>query len=355
MPNDTPDREQHPFVADGGVVGHVAKVAAAGAPLSAGLLAYSREVPSWRQRSALRRISERLSRGESLEQALSDAGAATPAYLRALVAAALRCGRLAETLNHHLYALRRSRDVRWRFYLNLFYPALLLCVACTVLLGLLGWGTPVMKSIFSDFGVSLSVVTIWTLRASDALLAVLPYWKWWLLLAAVIAGAVYSLRWLPGREVRTRLWQRIPLIGTTSRYVAVSEFCSLLGLLVDCRVPLPEALRLTTTAVRDPSLAQGGRLLADQVERGIAADDEILRMPHFPNSLSPVFRWTDRPTAFADGLRAAAEQYAMQGRVQSGVLGVVIQPFILAAVILFTGGFFVSLFLPLVSLLQALT
>lgn len=355
MPSDSPEREQHPFVADSGVVGHVAQVAAAGAPLSAGLLAYSREVPSWRQRGALRRISERLSHGESLEQALNDAGAATPAYLRGLVAAAQRCGRLAETLNRHLYALRRSRDVRWRFYLNLFYPALLICLTWVVLLGLLGWGAPVMKTIFEDFGVPLANVTLWTIRASDALLVALPYWKWWLLLGAVIAGAMYSVRWLPGREVRTRLWQRIPLIGSTSQCVALSEFCSLLGLLVDCRVPLPEALRLTTTALRDPSLAQGGRFLADQVERGIAADDEILRMPHFPNSLSPVFRWSDRPTAFADGLRAAAEQYSMQGRVQSGVLSAVIQPFILAAVILFTGGFFVSLFLPLITLMQALT
>lgn len=355
MMSDSPDRERPAPPADGGVVAHVAQLTAAGAPLSAGLLAYSREVPSWRQRRALRRISERLSQGESLEQALNAAGAGTPAYLRGLVAAATRCGRLADTLNRHLYALRRTRDVRARFYLNLIYPAILLGLAWSVVLLLLGWGAPIFKSIFSDFGVPLAGVTIWTLKASDAVLFLLPYWKWWVLFGDVILVGVYCLRWVPGRPTRTRLWQRIPMIGTTSRYVALSEFCSLLGLLVDCRVPLPEALRLTTSALRDPSLAEGSRLLADQIERGIAPDDEVLRMPHFPSSLSPVFRWTNHPTAFGDGLRAAAEQYAMQGRVQSGVVSAVVQPLMLAGAILFAGGFFVSLFLPLVALLQSLT
>jgi type II secretory pathway component PulF len=354
MSNDSPDREQHPFVADSGVVGHVAQVAAAGAPLSAGLLAYSREVPSWRQRGALRRISVRLSQGESLEQALNDEGAATPAYLRALVAAAQSCGRLAETLNRQLFAMRQTRDLRARVYLNLLYPALLCCLACIVVLLLLVWGVPIFRSIFIEFGVPLPSVTIQMIEASDALLTLFENWRWWILPGLAILGADYSVRWLPGHSLRTRLWQRIPLVGSPSRFAALSEFCSLLGLLASCRVPLPEALRLTSSALRDSSLAEGGRLLADQVERGLAADIEMQRMPHFPIALSTLFRWTDRPRAFADGLGAAAERYALQGRIHASVLNVVVQPLILAAVALFVGMFFLALLMPLIALLQSL-
>jgi type II secretory pathway component PulF len=212
-----------------------------------------------------------------------------------------------------------------------------------------------MKTMFTDFGMPLPEPTMWTIYASDAVLFVLPYWPWILLVIALVAGAIYGLRYVPGREFRTRLWQRIPLIGATARSVGLSEFCSLLGLMVENRVPLPEGLRLTATALRDPNLVQGSRMLADQVERGIAPYDEVQRMPQFARSLAPVFRWTDRPDALSDGLRAAAELYAMQARVQSGVVGAVMQPIMLAMIILLAGGMFVSLFAPIISLLDALS
>jgi type II secretory pathway component PulF len=157
------------------VVGHVAHVANSRAPLAAGLGAYSREVPSRRQRAALRRISERLEKGVSLEDALNDSGAATPPYLRGLVVAALRCGRLADALNRHLFALSRTRDIRSRLWLLLAYPFVLLGVAIAVVLLLLILGAPPMKAMFTDFGVPLAEPTIWTIYASDAVLFLLPY------------------------------------------------------------------------------------------------------------------------------------------------------------------------------------
>lgn len=339
----------------GDVAGSIGQVAAAGVPLAAGLRAYSLEVPSWRQGSTLRRISQRLEKGVSLEDAINDAGAATPAYLRGLVVAAQRSGNLANALNRHLFALRRTGDIRWRLWLLLAYPFVLLGVAIGVVLLLLVWATPSMKAVFEDFGMPLPRPTLWTVYASDAVLFLLPYWPWILLVCLMIAGAFYGLRFVPGREFRTRLWQKIPLVGGTARSVGLSEFCSLLGLLVENRMPLPEALRLTATALRDPNLKEGTRVLADQVERGIAPYDEVQRMPQFARSLAPLFRWTDRPDALAEGLRASAELYAMQARVQSGVMGAVIQPILLAMVILLAGGMFVSLFSPIIALLQSLT
>lgn len=337
------------------VVQQVALVAAAGVPLSSGLLAYSREAPSRRLRLALRRLSGKLERGVPLDEALSERSSGTSAYLRALVAAALRCGRLGDALNRHLYVVRRTRDIRSRVWLNLAYPLLLAAIALVILIILLTWTVPLFATMFSDFGIVLPTPTLWVVNASNVLLLFVPYWHWVLLVLSILAVLVYCIRFLPGREFRTRLWQRAPLIGATARSVALSEFCSLLGLLVESRLPLPEALRLTASALRDPNLAQGSRKLAEQVERGLSPGDEVQRLPQFAGSLAPLFRWTDRPEAFADGLRAAAELYAMRARVQSGVLGTVIQPLMLAGVIMVAGGVCATLFLPMVSLLQSLT
>jgi type IV pilus assembly protein PilC len=163
--------------------------------------------------------------------------------------------------------------------------------------------------------------------------------------------AIYSLRFVPGRPARTRLWQRIPLFGSAARSVGLSEFCGCLSLLVECRVPLPKALRLTAGAMRDPNLADGSRRLASQCEQGLPPDQELAYLPNFPASLVTVFRWESRPAAFADGLRAAAELYAAQARVRTWVAGAFIQPIVLGMVVALIGGMVVTLFWPLFRLL----
>jgi type II secretory pathway component PulF len=151
------------------------------------------------------------------------------------------------------------------------------------------------------------------------------------------------------------LWQRVPLFGSASRSVALSEFCALLSLLVECRLPLPRALRLTAGSLHDANLAEGSRRLAEQCEGGLPPDQELAYLPHFPDSLAPVFRWEGRPDAFAGGLRAASELYAAQAQLRTWVAGAFVQPIVLALIVMLVGFVAFTVFLPLFALLQSLT
>jgi hypothetical protein len=67
-----------------------------------------------------------------------------------------------------------------------------------------------------------------------------------------------------------------------------------------------------------------------------------------------MFRWSGHERALAQGLRAAGELFAMQARVQSGVVGVVVQPFLFLALAGGMGAILASLYLPLFGLLNEL-
>lgn len=338
----------------GALAEHVAQVAAAELPLAAGLHAYSQEVPSPRMRSALRRLSHDLDAGTSLTEALDRQGRALPPYLRGLIAAGVQSGRFGEVVEQHLLCVRRTRDIRARVWLTLCYPFLLLLASVVLVYLLLVWPVPAFRTVFEDFGVSLPALTVWMLRASEGALWLLPRWPTVLGICALVAVALLSLMFLPGRAGRTRLFQKVPILGTASRYVGMSEFCSLLAILIDCRVPLPEALRLTAPALRDPNLSEGTRLLAAGVERGNEVQDEVYRLPHFPRALAAMFRWAEHPAALAQGLRAAGELFAVQARVQSGVVGVFLQPFLFIGLAAGAGLIVTSLFMPLITLLNEL-
>lgn len=353
-PNSDSDRAPSGGAGGNELTDVAAEVVTRGLPLAAGLHAYSLEAPSFRIRAALRRLSHELDAGTPLHDALLKQGPAVPAYLRGLIAAGARAGRFGEVVEQHLLCLRRTRDVRARVWLSLSYPLLLLIGGVALMLVMLVWPVPMFRGIFEDFGVPLPGPTLALMWLSEAAIGLLRYWFPTLIVLASLVALVCLLRFVPGRATRTRMFQMIPFVGTAMRYVGMSEFCSLLSILLECRVPLPDALRLTAGAIRDPNLAEGSRLLADDVESGLDVDDSVRHLPHFPLSLATMFRWSGRETALAQGLRAAGELFALQSRVQAGVIGVFVQPLVFLGVALTGGLVMFSLFMPLFSLLNEL-
>jgi len=335
------------------VVQVVAQATSAGLPLADALDAYCQEVPMGRTSRMLRQLSGKLYQGMSLNEALS-AIPSMPEYVAGLVQAASESNRLSLVLEQHLSGARRASNIRWRFWLSAVYPLVLLAVAFVVMTLILTVFVPQIRVIFANFGVPLPGPTNVTLALSEWLTDAVQ-WRTLVLALLVLLIAAWCVRFLPGRSWRVRLWQYIPLFGSASRSVGLSEFCSLLSMLIECQMPLPKALRLTAGALRDPNLAEGSRRLAEQCEKGLPPDQEAAYLPHFPDSLAPLFRWETRPDAFVSGLRAAAELYAAQARVRTWMAGAFFQPISLLVVVLLIGGVTITIFLPLIALLQSLT
>ena len=333
----------------------IAELTGAGIPLAGGLAAYGKEAPTWGVRRSLREISRSLENGASLEDALAGASGRSAAYVNGLVAAGVRSGRLAEALERHLAVIQRTQEIRSRVRLSLGYPLMLCFFALIILWVMLVWPVRDFKEIFEGFEVPLPSITITLFALSDLAVQSRQNFVWVLIILIVIATGVWSIRFLPGRSWRVRLFQFIPAIGTSFQYAGLSEFCSLLSILTACEIPLPEALRMGASAMRDANLREGSLELAERVEKGAVAEDEVRLLHHFPNSLSSLFRWSERNKLFSESLRTAGELYAAQARLQSGVVGVIVQPILLVAITVPTIGAMYLLFMPLIALLQSLT
>jgi type IV pilus assembly protein PilC len=335
------------------VVQVVAQAASAGLPLADAIDAYCDETPVAGAVWTLRQMSAKLRQGMTLNEAVA-ATPSLPEYVGGLIQAATASNCLPLVLEQHLRGARRTSNIRWRFWLSAVYPLVLLAVALVVLTLILTVFVPQIRVIFVDYGVPLPGPTVATLTVSEWLTH-LVQWRSSLLALPFLLTAVWCVRFLPGRSWRVRLWQRIPLFGSASRSVGLSEFCSLLSMLIECRMPLPRALRLTAGALRDPNLAEGSRQLAEKCEQGLPPDQEVAYLRNFPDSLAPLFRWEGRPDAFVSGLRAAAEMYAAQARVRTWLAGAFFQPISLLVVVLLIGGVTFTIFLPLIALFQSLT
>jgi type II secretory pathway component PulF len=314
---------------------------------------YAEEAGSTRVAAALRDMSRRLENGATWEQAVSNQRG-LPAFLKGVFLIGERSGQLGPLLAEFLFIVRRNRRTQRQIVTVLAYPALLLLAATAIVLSAVLYLIPEFKGIYNDFGVSLPGITKLLIYFSDSLLLI---WKW----LAIGAGIVFAmgiawllLPYIPFGATMTRAFQVIPVVGTASWLAGASEFCSLLAILVRARVPLPEALRLTSTAIRDASLRSATRRLAEGVERGKPVDEAAERLPEFRRPLIQVLRSAKRGDVFADVLRSHGELFMLQAEAHSRMALVWIEPFLLV-LIGFGLAFIISaLFWPLFNLLNEL-
>ncbi len=335
------------------LAGQMANVVHTGLPLSSGLRALSEEVPSWSVRRWLRAVSDRLEQGQSLSTVAREAEGSWPRYFLAILDAGQRTGRLSEMLNECVVHLRTSADVRRQMRVALAYPALLIFAAWLLLSFLATWVVPQMRSIFMGFGVQLPGVTVMVLNVSD----VMEYLGWWFLPVAVVAAwaAWHGCDSLGLSQIRDRITSYLPLFGEARRSAALGEFCRLLSLLVQHRVPLSEAIRLAASGVRDADLRAACFDLAMRVDSGQSLSEAAAGAGRFPNDLLHLFRWADRDGDFADGLQTASEMLSAKSRVQSHTLAVVCEPVVTVLLGGVVGIAVIALFMPLVKLLNDLS
>ena len=236
--------------------------------LVAGLRACAEETLARREAATLRRLAASLESGDDVESALASDRHA-PHYLRTLIAAGVRTGNIAKVLEEYLHTTRVSRAAWRAVFLSILYPVVMILFAFGVLTFFLTFAMPQFKEIFNDFGVELPSLTVAMIGISESLVGIVGSFVLFLVALLLLYGAHVVL---PGRGWRIRLLQAIPLLGTANRMAAAAEFCSRLSVLIECRIPLDEALFVLSSSLRDPNLATVSRQLSARISRG--GDDQ---------------------------------------------------------------------------------
>jgi len=308
--------------------------------------------PGARQEArVLRQLADALSEGGSLESALND-GRTRSLYLRSLVQAGMATGKLPAILDEYIRSSQLSRSA-WRNYLiALFYPICLLGIAGIILVGFVVLIVPQFKEIFEDFGVELPFLSMAMISLSDTFMAL---WPALLVGVCVISVLLLFHRWLPFAALRTRWFYHVPLIGNAVQMAGAAEFCSRLAVLMECEIPLPEAMRALAPTLRDPHLAAVSNQLAHRFQNGFTPEDVSEHGYGLGYQLAGLFRWGHQPELFADGLRSSAAMFAAQVKVRLTQFGLIIEPIAIILVVLGAGFVMSGLFAPLIKLLNELS
>ena len=328
----------------------VASLAKSGLPLESGLRALADELPGGRLSQALREMSHRLQRGASLESAIKAMGPRFPAHLRGLVLAGTRSGQLAKVLEEFVDLHRSQEDLRRHVWLCVSYPLLLLAMLSGMAIFADRFIVHEMARLFDDFDADLPAMTQVVIDLSGP--------GSWLMVAATagLIGIVLLLTTpIPALSLLHRPLYAVPVIGPLWRFSRLTQCCRLVGMLLRMKVPLPEAFRLTATAVRDPYLAKRCRDVAEDIEAGHPLAKSLASRRRFPAAMIPLIEWGRRTDALPEAFEATAEMLEGRTETQTNLLTALLLPFTFLIVITWASWFIVALFMPMISVIQKLT
>jgi general secretion pathway protein F len=326
----------------------------AGVPLERGLL-----MASWDIRGKLGRIAgalgKRMSRGESLVQALDGEKQTIPPLYRAVVEAGARSGQLPVALEGLARYVRGYSEARHAIGLALWYPVLVLSLAYMLFIGMIWMCMRRFVETFESLGLTVATPLRWLMRLDETI----PYW-WPIGPVLLVALAILWYRSGKAAQFQAGAWNALrlfPWMRLLLNDYQTANFAELLSLLLEHQVTYPSALILAAEATGDTRLKRGAAQLADAVNRGEPAGTALAAIDR--KTLRPMLRWVlatgQEQGSLVSSLHDLADLYRKRAKYQAEKLQVLLPVVLMIGI----GGtatlcYGLALFVPIASLLNQL-
>lgn len=260
---------------------------------------------------------------------------------------------LATVLARRSTSLSETAELSRRVRSAAAYPALLLGASGLVLTFVVGHVVPSIGRLFEESGTPMPLAT----RIAVAIGTVLAENATWgvpllIGLAAVAVGLVRSVR---GASFFDAIMRRLPLVGVAWAAQPWTQWAFTVSEGVRASVPLPVALKLGAATVTRPNLAPGMIRVANDVERGLSLSQALTRSgllcpPLVASAVAVDVRGTDLAELLAGAARAESARITWA----LGRLARLVEPLLVVGVGIVIGAIVISLYLPILSLVDTL-
>lgn len=319
-----------------------------GTPLAQSLMAIERQCETEKWRDVVAGLRRRVEEGVSLSIAME----AYPAYFnkvcRSLVAAGESSGNMTAMLDRLSTMTRKQLHLRNTVLGALVYPCVLIVVGLGVLATMLLAVVPRFETLFESLDVPLPPTTK-LLLACSALL-----WSyWWVVLAVVIGGVVWLRFWVrsdAGRLMVDAWVFRLPKVGKLVRNIYSARVARMIGVLVESRVQLVEALQLTRDTTGNSGIADLISRAEIAVTNGDPMSESFSNTELINASVYEAIRHGEQSGQIGSLLLHIADFLDEENEVLIKTLTGLIEPIILLVLGLLVGFIALSMFIPLFDL-----
>ena len=309
-------------------------------------------------RNVIKQVGEDVEGGATLSEAMARHPKAFDRLYSNMVAAGEAGGVLDVILQRLADFLEKAQKLRRKVIGAMIYPAVVLTIAMGITLAIIIFLVPKFAAIFLDFGVEempwmtqvLIDISEWLLRGSP------PGWVV-ILLSPIIILLVYRLirQAYVGRYVVDTIKIKIPIMGQISSKSGIARFTRTLGTLISAGVPILEALTITRETTGNEVYGSMLRKVHDSIREGDSFANP-LRASKCVDSIVVNMVDVGEETGELDKmLYKVADNYDDEVDTLVSSLVSMLEPVMVVILGGIVGFIVISLYMPMIALIQTMT
>lgn len=327
----------------------------AGVSLVRCLSVLSEQTQSPKLRRIIMDVEQEVQSGQTLSRALSKYPNVFSNLFVGLIRAGEVGGALEESLQRLSTFLEKDMELRRKVRGAMTYPCIVLVVALAIVIGLVTFILPKFMSLFLELEMKegdMPIMTVMLMNFSHFLTS-----KWWIMLLIVITFLVtfrMFTRTRVGRRVYDRIKLTAPVFGKLNHKICLARFSRTLATLLVSGVPILQALETVAGTVANDIIGDAILEARSRIREGDRIADPLQKSKMFPPMVVQMISIGEESGALDQMLTKIAEFYESEVDAALQSLTSAIEP----VLIVFLGGavgfIVISMFLPLISIIQNL-
>lgn len=322
-----------------------------GTPLVQALSAVERQVEEQRWQGVIKSIRETVEQGTPISEAMRRFPSVFDAVCLSLMSAGEASGDMPAMLDRMATLARKQLKLRTMIMGALVYPCLLIVMGTVVMLTMLMFVLPRFSDLFAQLDAPLPPTTKFLLWISGML------WNdWWIIgpvLLAIVFGGYWWITRGHGRPAIDAALVRVPKVGKIFRSLMTARLARILGVLLESRVPLLTALRLSRESVVHAQYNQLMLTAETAVERGEPMSSVLSTSDLIAAPVQEAIRTGELSGKLGMPLVQMADFLDEENDIIIKTLTSLIEPAILIVLGVLVGFVAMSVFLPLFDLVSA--
>ncbi|MGN6386622.1 MAG: type II secretion system F family protein [Verrucomicrobiota bacterium] len=265
----------------GTMYGQLADLIGSGGPLLRAIDTLIKSTPNRNLVVVLKEIRGAVADGKSLNESMKQFPEIFPILHTSMIQAGERASMLQTVLMSLSGFIERLDELRSKVLGAMIYPALLVFVGVSVMIGALIFFVPKFEPLLANVQQTLPTRLIFGMS-----IVVRSYWYIVIIaLVIVIAVAWSTLRTESSKRLMERWRLKVPVVGTALRMVAITRFCRILGTMLANGVPMLQALQIARGATGSTLMGDRIAEAAESVREGKSLTSPLSKGGLFPEQI----------------------------------------------------------------------
>lgn len=301
-------------------------------------------------KNALISVVEDIESGASF----SDALAKHPKIFDKLYVNMIKAGEAGGVLDAILQRLadfrEKSAKLRRQIIGAMVYPAVVMTIAAAILTAIMLFVIPRFQAMFKEMEIPLPTMTVWLITFSEWVT------RYWYLIPGIPFGFWALIRLIcitkKGRYLIDALKLRLPILGPIIRKSVIARFARTLGTLVASGVPILEALTIVRDTTGNQVMANAIQNVHDSIREGDTIAEPLKASKVCDEIVVNMIDVGEETGELEKMLLKVADTYDDEVDVAVSAMVSMLEPLMIIFMGLSVGFIVVSLFLPLIELLN---